>query len=99
LKLTGWEIQKQIGSGWADITPQPAVNDTAIEITSLNSGTKYCYRMRSVATDVKSDYTKKFCGTTTAVVVQDPAPNPSASVSSTPAPTVSASPKVIVLSP
>jgi len=99
LKVSGWEIQKQIGSGWADISPQPAVNDTAIEITSLSPGTKYCYRMRSVAADAKSDYTKKFCGTTKALVVQDPAPSTAASASSTPTPTVSASPKVIVLAP
>ena len=99
-KITGWEIQKQIGSGWADISPQPAVNDTATEITSLTAGTKYCYRMRAVASDVKSDYTDKFCGTTTAPApAQDPAPNPAASVSAAATPTPTPSPKVIVLAP
>ena len=100
LKITGWEIQKQIGSGWADISPQPAVNDTAIEITSLTAGTKYCYRMRSVASDVKSDYTAKFCGTTTAAAApQDPAPNPAATSTAAATPTPTPSPKVIVLAP
>jgi len=100
VKITGWEIQKKIGSGWADVSPQPAVNDTATEVTGLAEGTKYCYRMRSVAGDSKSDYTKKFCGTTTAPApAADPAPNPSTSASSTPTPTASPSAKVIVLSP
>ncbi len=99
-QVTGWEIQKKIGSGWADITPQPAVNDTAIETTGLTEGTKYCYRMRSIAADGKSDYTKKFCGTTTAAPApQDPAPNPTAAASSAATPSASPSPKVIVLAP
>lgn len=100
VQISGWEIQKKIGSGWADISPQPAVNDTAIEITGLNEGTKYCYRMRSVAADSKSEYTSKFCGTTTAPPApQDPAPNTGSTSASTVTPSESPSPKVIVLSP
>jgi len=102
VKITGWEIQKKIGSGWADVSPQPAVNDTATEVTGLAEGTKYCYRMRSVASDAKSDYTTKFCGTTTAAPApQDPAPNPAATptASSAATPSASPSPKVIVLAP
>jgi hypothetical protein len=103
-KITGWEIQKKIGSGWADISPQPAVNDTATEVTGLAEGTKYCYRMRSVAGESKSDYTTKFCGTTAApAAAADPAPSPSTSAStsasSTATPTASPSAKVIVLAP
>lgn len=97
LQITGWEIQKQILSGWADISPQPAGNDTAIEVTGLSTDTKYCFRMRSVTTSAKSDYTGSFCATTVAPAVQDPAPNstPTATATPTPSPT----PKVIVLAP
>jgi hypothetical protein len=68
----------------------------------LTEGTKYCYRMRAVASDIKSDYTTKFCGTTKAAPApQDPAPNPSATPTASAAatPTASPSPKVIVLAP
>ncbi|MEY4137575.1 MAG: hypothetical protein RL205_1703 [Actinomycetota bacterium] len=99
LQITGWEIQKQILSGWADISPQPAANDTAIEVSGLTSGTKYCFRMRSVTASAKSNYTGSFCATTVAPPVQDPAPNSTPTASASPTPTPSTSPKVIVLAP
>lgn len=75
--VTGWEIQKKVGSGWSDISPQPGTNDTATEISGLNAGTQYCFRMRMKSANGDSDYTSKFCTTTPAA-----APSPSASASS-----------------
>jgi hypothetical protein len=99
LQITGWEIQKQILSGWADISPQPAGNDTAIEVSGLATDTKYCFRMRSITASAKSNYTGSFCATTVAPAVQDPAPNSTPTATASPSPTPSPTPKVIVLAP
>ena len=63
MKITGYEIQRQILSGWSDIDKQPSVNDTAFEATGLPAGTKQCFRIRALDANGGSSYTNPFCVT------------------------------------
>lgn len=97
-EITGWTIQRQIFTGWSDVSPEGKADDTAIEITGLTADTEYCYRMRAKAADANSVYSKKFCTMTLPGI--DPAPSPGVSESAgQPSATPSASPSVRVLAP
>jgi len=74
-EITGWTVQRQIFTGWSDITPEAKPDDTAIEITDLTPNTEYCFRMRATAADANSIYSKKFCTMTLPEI--DPAPSSS----------------------
>jgi len=88
--ITGWTVQRQIFTGWSDISPEAKADDTAIEIPDLTANTEYCFRMRAKAADANSVYSKKFCTMTLPEI--DPAPSPTeTSPSATPSPTASAS--------
>jgi len=59
--ISGYEVQRQILSGWSTVTPAPAATDTALEITGLDAATQYCFRMRSVSEGQFSEYTTTIC--------------------------------------
>ncbi len=93
LPVTGFELQRQLLDGWTTISPAPGASDTAVEVTGLQAGVKYCFRMRSLASPTPSAYTKTFCrstqtedssGTTSTAT---PSPSPTPAATSTPAPT------------
>ena len=77
--ITGYQLQRQIGYGFADVTPAPGVNDTAYEFPGLAPSTQYCFRMRAIAATGTSQYTKNFCGTTLPASGSAPASAPAAS--------------------
>ena len=60
-KVTGFDIQRQILSGWSSVSPGPAAGDSALEVQDLEPATKYCFRMRSKASDQISAYSDTFC--------------------------------------
>ena len=60
-KISGFDIQRQVLSGWSSISPGPAASDTALEVKGLEPATKYCFRMRSKAGDQNSAYSATFC--------------------------------------
>lgn len=59
--LSGYEVQRQILSGWSTWKPAPAATDTALEITELQPATPYCFRMRSASKGQNSKYTENIC--------------------------------------
>jgi len=61
LAPTGFEVQRQIMSGWATWSPSPLATDTAVEITGLQPSTPYCFRMRSASSGQYSSYTENVC--------------------------------------
>jgi hypothetical protein len=85
--ITGYQLQRQIGYGFADVTPAPGVNDTAFEFPGLAPATQYCFRMRAIAATGPSKYTKNFCGTTMAAVATT-TPAPTASTPATSSDTI-----------
>jgi hypothetical protein len=86
-EITGFTVQRQIFTGWSDVSPEGKADDTALELTGLSPDTEYCYRMRAKAADANSVWTKKFCTLTLPGI--DPAPDPSATSQPTPAATAS----------
>ena len=60
-KVSGFDIQRQVLSGWSSVSPGPAASDTALEVQDLEPATKYCFRMRSKAGDQTSVYSEIFC--------------------------------------
>lgn len=60
-KVSGFDIQRQVLSGWSSVSPGPAASDTALEVQDLEPATKYCFRMRSKAGDQISAYSDTFC--------------------------------------
>jgi hypothetical protein len=76
LPITGFEIQRQILSGWSDLPSQPTANDTAFEATGLTAGTKQCFRIKALDANGGSNYTSPFCATLPAATA---AVSPSAS--------------------
>ncbi len=60
-KISGFDIQRQVLSGWSGVSPGPAASDTALEVKDLEPATKYCFRMRSKAGDQNSAYSATFC--------------------------------------
>lgn len=60
-KISGFDIQRQVLSGWSSVSPGPAASDTALEVKDLEPATKYCFRMRSKAGDEYSAYSATFC--------------------------------------
>ena len=60
-KISGFDIQRQVLSGWSSVSPGPAASDTALEVKDLEPATKYCFRMRSKAGDQNSAYSATFC--------------------------------------
>ena len=74
--LTGYEIQRQILSGWTNLPTQPAAADTALEATALQPATNYCFRMRAMTATASSEYTRTFCAKTKkAPVLVSPSPS------------------------
>ena len=60
-KISGFDIQRQVLSGWSSVSPGPTASDTALEVKDLEPATKYCFRMRSKAGDQNSAYSATFC--------------------------------------
>ncbi|NDA50115.1 MAG: hypothetical protein EBY60_06805 [Actinobacteria bacterium] len=60
-KISGFDIQRQVLSGWSSVSPGPTAGDTALEVKDLEPATKYCFRMRSKAGDQNSAYSATFC--------------------------------------
>jgi len=85
--LTGFGLQRKILTGWSDVNPGPAADDTAFEVGELSAGIEYCFRMRSVTAESKSRFTKPFCAQT--LPAAEPTPAPSPSETSTPSPSPS----------
>lgn len=84
VEITGFEVQRQILSGWSTVSPPPGPSDTALEISDLDPATRYCFRMRSTASSGESEYSETFCGKTAKV---PPSPEPTDAGSSTDAET------------
>jgi hypothetical protein len=84
--VTGWALQRKIFTGWSNVDPAPAAQDTATEVRDLEPGRRYCFRMGSVSAQGESEYSKRFCTTTQMSAAPD-VPAPAAAPStSTPAP-------------
>lgn len=84
-EITGWVVQRRIFSGWADVSPSPGVDDTAMEVTGLDPDTRYCFRMRAQSAERVSRWTPRTCVRTDAEPIEDapasplpPATNPGA---------------------
>lgn len=90
--LTGFGLQRQILTGWADVNPGPAADDTAFEVTDLSPGIEYCFRMRSLTAEAKSRYTKKFCAQTLPAAAPSGSPADPSGVTPATQPTASATP-------
>ena len=77
LAPTGFEVQRQIMSGWATWSPSPLATDTAVEITGLQPSTPYCFRMRSASSGQYSSYTENVCKKTKKLpTTSSPEPSP-----------------------
>lgn len=87
--LSGFGLQRQILTGWADVNPGPAADDTAFELQDLTAGIEYCFRLRALTAEAKSRYTKKFCAQT--IPSAEPSASPTDPVSATPVPQPSGS--------
>jgi len=76
--ITGWTLQRRIFTGWSDVSPAPAPDDTAVEVRDLSSDTRYCFRLRAVSEQGTSRWSQRVC------VRTDPEPivesSPSSSV-------------------
>ncbi|MFM8895845.1 MAG: fibronectin type III domain-containing protein, partial [Actinomycetales bacterium] len=84
--------QRKILTGWSDVNPAPAADDTAFEVKDLSAGLEYCFRIRALTSDAKSRFTKPFCVQTLPAAEPVPSPSPSATPSSTPSSTASPTP-------
>jgi hypothetical protein len=92
LPVTGFELQRQLLDGWTTISPTPGASDTAVEVSGLQAGVKYCFRMRSLASPTPSAYTKNFCRATKSDSSSNSSSGSSSSPTPTPAPTSPAAP-------
>ena len=79
-ELTGWVVQRRIFSGWADVSPAPGVDDTAMEVRDLEPDTRYCFRMRAQSAERVSRWTPRTCVRTDAEPIEEspavPTPQP-----------------------
>jgi len=79
-EITGWIVQRRIFSGWADVNPPPAADDTALEIGDLDPDTRYCFRMRARTEQRVSRWTPRTCAKTDAEAIDatrvEPTPLP-----------------------
>ena len=73
-ELTGWIVQRRIFSGWADVSPPPGVDDTAMEVRDLEPDTRYCFRMRAQSPERVSRWTPRTCVRTDAVPIEEDVP-------------------------
>lgn len=78
--VSGYEVQRQLLSGWTTVSPAPDASDTAIEVSDLEPATKYCFRMLTKGDSADSAYTETFCGKTKKL---PPEPTPDATVDPT----------------
>lgn len=84
-ELTGWVVQRRIFSGWADVSPAPGVDDTAMEVRDLDPDTRYCFRMRAQSAERVSRWSPRTCVRTDAQAIEDEAPTvPTPQATSTP---------------
>ena len=78
--ISGWTAQQQLFTGWSDVTPGAQPNDTALQVSNLEPGTQYCFRMRADSTDGSSIYSKVACAKTAGTsAAGQPTPGPAAS--------------------
>ena len=70
-ELTGWIVQRRIFSGWADVSPAPGVDDTAMEVRDLDPDTRYCFRMRAQSAERVSRWTPRTCVRTDAEPIEE----------------------------
>jgi len=73
--VTSWTLQRRIFTGWSDVSPAPAPDDTAVEVRDLAPDTRYCFRMRAVSEQGTSRWSKRTCARTDPdPIIELPAP-------------------------
>jgi hypothetical protein len=72
--VTSWTLQRRIFTGWSDVAPAPAPDDTAVEVRELSSDTRYCFRMRAVSEQGTSRWSKRVCVRTDPEPIIEPSP-------------------------
>ncbi|MDA2989052.1 MAG: hypothetical protein O2815_08255 [Actinomycetota bacterium] len=97
VQISGFEVQRQVFTGWSSVTPGPAASDTALEVQDLEPATRYCFRMRSTAGDQTSAYSETFCkktkkaGPSPSPTLTEVPPDPAFMVTPSPAPSTDTS--------
>lgn len=59
--VTGYVLQRQVLTGWSDISPSPAAADTAFEVDGLPASNLACFRMKALAATGESEYSRVRC--------------------------------------
>jgi hypothetical protein len=59
--ITSWTLQRRIFTGWSDVSPAPAADDTAVEVRDLAPDTRYCFRLRAVSELGTSRWSPRVC--------------------------------------
>lgn len=72
--VTAWNLQRRIFTGWADVSPAPAPDDTAVEVRDLASDTSYCFRIRAVSAQGTSRWSDRVCVRTDPEPITEPSP-------------------------
>jgi hypothetical protein len=72
--VTSWTLQRRIFTGWSDVSPAPAPDDTAVEVRELTADTRYCFRMRAVSEQGSSRWSKRVCVRTDSEPIIEPSP-------------------------
>jgi hypothetical protein len=72
--VTGWNLQRRIFTGWSDVSPAPAPDDTAVEVGDLAPDTRYCFRLRAVSEQGTSRWSGPVCVRTDPEPITEPSP-------------------------
>jgi hypothetical protein len=74
-EITGWTLQRRIFTGWSDVSPAPAPDDTAVEVRDLSPDTRYCFRLRAVSEQGTSRWSPRACVRTDPEPIVEPSPS------------------------
>jgi hypothetical protein len=70
--VTAWTLQRRIFTGWSDVSPAPAPDDTAVEVRDLAPDTRYCFRMRAISEQGTSRWSERMCVRTDPEPITEP---------------------------
>jgi hypothetical protein len=73
--ITAWTLQRRIFTGWSDVSPAPAADDTAVEVRDLEPDTRYCFRLRAVSELGTSRWAPRVCVRTDPEPIVEPSPS------------------------
>lgn len=73
--ITAWTLQRRIFTGWSDVSPAPAADDTAVEVRDLAPDTRYCFRLRAVSEQGTSRWAPRVCVRTDPEPIVEPSPS------------------------